>query len=472
MEETIQNAVWRKVTQGSSINFKDIIQNNYLNSGYNFHQTSNFMEFPTVNGIAGKSPNEWSGDHMMQQLQQTPHPYLLHPYPSDRIEDILVPATGINNLASTAGSVLAIAMDDPIDRLAKARQDEANKMKASNPLSGRFAQNVAAYMGEHPELSSLYHYLSIRQREELFKHVAYHHPEDRHTIPLPPEKETAPHDLASNQFHHATSKRKAHSNMGTNVDHFSISGADVHTKVSLSETNSKKEKEAIVPVSGTNYEKQIDEERDRLYKKQRHLAEENYSQDVKHETSTMPAKETILVNVNGGDSEIHVIVPVKQTDVTTDNILNDIHIVPENTGVGKKVPNNQYQPPLDIGSDTEFQKIFNETFSKGVHTFFGEHNLSPNRKVIIRYLKKLDKELTSKMRHERSTQNLTQKYRDGGEKFAKEYLKVAVSDLFTRGVFDSMGIPQGLLRKLYEHTVQKIVDTGIDGLAQAFWLLF
>ena len=77
------------------------------------------MEFPTVNGIAGKSPNEWSGDHMMQQLQQTPHPYLLHPYPSDRIEDILVPATGINNLASTAGSVLAIAMDDPIDRLAK-----------------------------------------------------------------------------------------------------------------------------------------------------------------------------------------------------------------------------------------------------------------------------------------------------------------------------------------------------------------
>ena len=154
-EPSIQNAVWSHRLHSNPMPIDETVEHTYFNQGNVAHGQEEYGKYPSIVGLHnGTGFGQDQTDPFWQKRQLNPYPHPRGPYLSNHMDQLVpTPTMYVNELASTGGAPLSIALDDPIT-LEHFMDSEARREAPDNPFSAKYAKTAIEKLEWDPTLGS------------------------------------------------------------------------------------------------------------------------------------------------------------------------------------------------------------------------------------------------------------------------------------------------------------------------------
>jgi len=154
-EPSIQNTVWTHRLHSNPMPIDETVEHTYFNQGNVAHGQEEYGKYPSIVGLHnGTGFGQDQTDPFWQKRQLNPYPHPRGPYLSNHMDQLVpTPTMYVNELASTGGAPLSIALDDPIT-LEHFMDSEARREAPDNPFSAKYAKKAIEKLEWDPTLGS------------------------------------------------------------------------------------------------------------------------------------------------------------------------------------------------------------------------------------------------------------------------------------------------------------------------------
>ena len=151
-DPSIVNVVWSNRLNQEALPIDSTVERDYYSSGVLSHGQEKYGKNPTIVGLHnGTGFGQDQSEPFKQKRQLDPYPYPNGPYESSDLKDIMNPTMHVNELASSGGNPLTIALDD-LNMIDQFIDSEKRRNYPFNPLSAAYARKAMEKLQEHPVL--------------------------------------------------------------------------------------------------------------------------------------------------------------------------------------------------------------------------------------------------------------------------------------------------------------------------------
>ena len=154
-EPSIQNVVWTHRLHSNPMPIADTVEKTYFNEGNVAHGQEEYGKYPYIVGLHnGTGFGQDQTEPYLQRKQLKPYPHSHGPFVNNHMDQLVpTPTMYVNELASTGGAPLSIALDDPIT-LEQFMDSESRREAPENPFSAAYAKRAIEKLEWDPTLGS------------------------------------------------------------------------------------------------------------------------------------------------------------------------------------------------------------------------------------------------------------------------------------------------------------------------------
>ena len=132
------------------------VKHDFMTNGIASHYVTKTGNQPTVVGLRNGIPDgAEQGMYKRRKVQLDPYAVARHPFKSNNMVHLAQPTMYVNQMASTGGTPLSIAMED-MNHLEQFVDSERHRMDPKNPLSAAYALRVLKTIEIDPEKGPMY----------------------------------------------------------------------------------------------------------------------------------------------------------------------------------------------------------------------------------------------------------------------------------------------------------------------------
>jgi len=154
-EPSIQNVVWSNRLHSNPMPIAETVEKTYFNEGNVAHGQEEYGKYPYIVGLHnGTGFGQDQTEPYLQRKQLKPYPHPHGPFVNNHMDQLVpTPTMYVNELASTGGAPLSIALDDPIT-LEHFMDSESRREAPENPFSAAYAKRAIEKLEWDPTLGS------------------------------------------------------------------------------------------------------------------------------------------------------------------------------------------------------------------------------------------------------------------------------------------------------------------------------
>ena len=149
-DPSLVNIVWSNRLDQAALPISSTVERDYYSAGVISHGEQKYGKNPNIVGLHnGTAFGQDQSEPYWQKRQMDPYPYPNGPYESNDLKDIMNPTMHVNELASSGGNPLTIALDD-LNMIDQFIDSEHRRNYPFNPLSAAYARKAMEKLQEHP----------------------------------------------------------------------------------------------------------------------------------------------------------------------------------------------------------------------------------------------------------------------------------------------------------------------------------